>query len=198
MCLDDELRCCGLEAHASLDADDGVAHVGIAADGIRGTNLLNALYGADAVVEVLAVHTHYLTLLERYLQQRVLLGGDVLQVGLLGQALRGVEKLAAADAGAPDAHVVRVLQLGEVGREAVVVQVVHLLLARQLLVARQGDDLHARCHDEEGHVKAYLVVAGTGAAVGYGVGAYLAGIAGDGQSLEDALAADGDGVAVVA
>ena len=122
----------------------------------------------------------------------------MLQVGFLGQPLFGVEQFAAADACPPDAHVVGVFQLGEVGLEAVGVQIVHLLLAREFLVACQGDDFHARRHHEERHVEAYLVVAGTRAAVGDGIGADFLGIAGNGDGLEDAFRAHRDGVAVIA
>ena len=86
VCLDNELRSSSLEAYTALDADDGIAHVGVAADGVAGTNLLNLLDGFDAVVELLAVDTDDLTLFELNLQQLfLLLGSDVLQVGLLRQ-----------------------------------------------------------------------------------------------------------------
>ena len=77
------------------------------------------------------------------------------------------------------------------------VQVVNLLLAAQSHVAGQGDDFHTRCHDKEGHVETHLVVAGSGRTVGDGIGSDFVGIAGDGQCLEDALRADGDGVGAV-
>ena len=188
MSLDDEFRCSGLEAHAALDADDGVAHVGVAADGVGGTNLLNLLDGFNFIVEVLTVDADYLTLLELNLQQGFgFLGGDVLQVSVLGQALRGVEQLAAANAGAPDAYVIRIFQFGEVCIKTVLVEEIHLFLACQLLVTRQGDDFYAGSHHEERHVEANLVVAGACRAVGDGIGANLLGIAGDGNGLEDAL-----------
>ena len=78
------------------------------------------------------------------------------------------------------------------------VQVVHLFLARQLLVACQRDDLHTRSHHKEGHVETDLIVASTCRAVCDGIGADLVGITGDGDGLEDALAAHRNGVAVVA
>ena len=121
----------------------------------------------------------------------------MLQVGLLGQTLCGVEQFTTADAGAPDAHIVAVLQLGEVGSEAVSVEVVHLFLASQLLVAREGDDFHAGSHDQERHVEANLVVAGACAAVSDGFCTNLLGIACDGDSLEDAFRTDADRVTVV-
>ena len=159
--LDDQLRSSGLEAHATLDADDGIADVTVAADGIARANLFNLLDGFHLVAESFAVDCRNLTLVEGDLQQRFwLLGGDVFQVSLFRESLRGVEKLAAADARSPDAYVVGVLQLGKVGRKAVLVQIVHLFLTRQLLIACQCDDLHSRRHHEERHVEANLVVAG--------------------------------------
>ena len=67
MGLDDEFGCCCLETYTTLDAYDGVAYVGIAADGVRGTNLLNLLDSLDLVVKVLTVDTNDLTLLKLYL-----------------------------------------------------------------------------------------------------------------------------------
>ena len=78
------------------------------------------------------------------------------------------------------------------------VQEVHLFLARQLLVARQGDDFYPRSHDEERHVEPDLVVAGTRRPVGNGVSADLFRIASDGDGLENAFRRNGNGVAVVA
>ena len=67
------------------------------------------------------------------------------------------------------------------------VEVVYLLLTRQVAVTCQGDDLHTRSHYEECHVKTYLVVAGTGRTVSDGIGADLVCVACDGDSLEDTL-----------
>ena len=85
----------------------------------------------------------------------------MLEISFLGQPLGGVENLATADAGAPDAHVVRIFQFGKVGKETVFVQVVDLLFTRESLVACEGYDLYAGSHHQEGHVETYLVVAGT-------------------------------------
>ena len=107
MCLDNQFGSCSLETYAPLDADNGIAYVGIAANGVRGTNLLNLLDGLDLVIEVLAVNTDYLTLLELDFQQSFLfLGCHVLQIGLLGQTLCGVEQLATADTGTPNTYVI--------------------------------------------------------------------------------------------
>ena len=199
MSLDDQLRSGSLEAHAALDADDSVAHVAVAAYGVGCAYLLNLLNCSHFVGELFAVDGLYLSVLEGYLERCLgLLGSDVLQISLLGQSLCRIEKLSAADAGSPDAHVVGVFQLGEVGKVAVLVQIVDLFLACELLVARESDDFHSRSHDEEGHVEAYLVVARSRRAVGYGIGTNLVGISCYGDGLEDALRAYADGVAVVA
>ena len=42
-----------------------------------------------------------------------------------------------------------------------VVQIVHLFLTGELLIAGQGDDLHTGGHHQESHVETDLVVAGT-------------------------------------
>ena len=67
------------------------------------------------------------------------------------------------------------------------VQVVYLLLTRQVAVTCQGDNLHTRSHHQECHVKPYLVVASTRRTVSYGVSTYLVGIACYGDSLENTL-----------
>ena len=69
MGLDDQLRSSGLKTYTSLDADDRVAYVRIAADGIAGTNLLDLLDGLDLVIEVLTIDSDNLTFLELDLQQ---------------------------------------------------------------------------------------------------------------------------------
>ena len=43
--LDDQFRCGGFEAHTTLDADDGVAYIGITANSVGGTDLLDLLDG---------------------------------------------------------------------------------------------------------------------------------------------------------
>ena len=104
--LDDQLWCGSLEAHTALDADDGVADVAVAADGIAGADLLNFLNGFHLVVEMLAVDGVYLTLLEGDTQLGFrLLGSDMLQIRTLGQPLCRVKELATADARAPDADI---------------------------------------------------------------------------------------------
>ena len=71
--------------------------------------------------------------------------------------------------------------------EAVGVEIVHLLLAAEVAVAGEGDDLHLRTEHEEGHVETDLVVARSGGAVGDGVSPYLLGISCYGHTLEYAL-----------
>ena len=135
MGLDDEFRRSCLKAYATLDTDNGVAYVGITADGIAGANLLNLLDGLDTVVELFAVDSDDFALVEGNLQQGVFLGGDVLQVSIFRQTLSRVKEFTAADAGTPDAYIVRIFQFGEVGKESVLVQVVYLFLTCQLFVA---------------------------------------------------------------
>ena len=107
MCLDDKFGGSGLEAYATFDADDGVAHIAVASDGVRSTNLFYLLYGGNLVVKLLAIYSHNLALLEGDLQFGLLVGGgNVLEVSLFGQTLCGVENFPTADAGAPDAYVV--------------------------------------------------------------------------------------------
>ena len=65
------------------------------------------------------------------------------------------------------------------------------------MVAGEGDNLYARSHHEECHVKPYLVVACSCRAMGYGIGTNLVSIACYGYGLEDALGRYGDGIAVV-
>ena len=122
----------------------------------------------------------------------------MLQISILRQPLCGVEQLTTTDAGSPDTYVVAVLQFGEIGIESVLIQIVNFFLASQFLVASQRDDFHTRSHHEEGHIETDLVVACTSRTVCDGVSTNLLGITCDGDGLEDALAADGDRVAVVA
>ena len=159
--LDDELRSSCLKTYTALDADDGVAYVAVAANTVGCANLFYLLDGSHLVVKLLAVDGNNLALLERNLQFRLVLTCHVLQISLFGQSLGGVEYLAATDTGAPYTYVVRILQLGEVCKETVLVKVVYLLLAREGLVTCECDNLHTRCHYEECHVETDLVVAGT-------------------------------------
>ena len=57
---------CGLEAHTPLDADDGVAHVEVASDGVRCPYFLYLLYGGYLVVKLLTVYGHDFALLKGY------------------------------------------------------------------------------------------------------------------------------------
>ena len=105
--LDDQLRSSGLKTYTTLDTDDGVTHIGITTDGIRGTDLLDLLDSLHLVIEMLSIHGHDLSLLKLDLQQRLLLRiGDMLQISLLGQTLGRIKQLTTADAGTPDADVV--------------------------------------------------------------------------------------------
>ena len=191
---DNEHRRGGLEAHAALDADDGVAHMDVAAEAVTIDRSLQSLDGGDGGVKGLAVHGDELALLEPELHGLVPGLGDRLQIGRFRESLGGIQQLAAADGGTPEAHVVGILELGEIGREAVVVEVVHLFLAGEGLVAGEGDDLHVGAHHLEGHVETDLVIAGTGGAVGDGIGTDFLRVTGDGDGLENALGGDGDGI----
>ena len=126
-----------------------------------------------------------------------LLGG-VLEVCAFWQALCAVEYFAATDAGAPYSYVVGVFQFCEIGIVSVLVKIVNLFLSAKVVVACKGDDLYIGGHYEKCHVKTNLVVACSRAAVGYCIGAYLVGIARNGQGLKDAFGANRNGVAVVA
>lgn len=64
MSLDNQFWCGSLKAHTALDADNGVADIAVATDGIAGANLLNGLDGLDLIVEVLAVDGINLAVLE--------------------------------------------------------------------------------------------------------------------------------------
>ena len=197
--LDDELRSCSLESYTTLDTDDGVTHVAVATDSVRSTNLLNLLDGCNLIIKLLAVDSYNLTLLEGNLQLSLFfLGSNVLQISLLWETLGWVENLTTADTGSPDTYVIRILQLGEVCIETVLVQVVNLLLTRKRLVTGQCDDLYTRSHNQEGHVETDLVVAGTCTSVSDGISTNLLGVTSDGDSLEDTLRRYRDRVAVVA
>ena len=69
MVLDNELRGSGLKTDATLNADNGITHIGIAADGVGGTYLFNLLNGFNLVSEFLAIDTDNLTFLKLNLQQ---------------------------------------------------------------------------------------------------------------------------------
>ena len=198
MCGDDEHRCGGLEAHAALDADDRVADVHVAADAVARADGLHGTDRLDLVGIGGAVHGCDLTLLESDGQALLALGRDLARVGLFGERLFRAEGLLAADRGAPQPLVDRILHLLEVGREAVPAQVVDLVFAREGHVARRGDDLDLRSENLERQVEAHLVVARTGRAVGHGVGSDPLGVFDDGNGLEDALGAHRDGVGAVA
>ena len=182
---DDEHGSSSLEAYTTLDTHDGITNMAIATDGILCTNLLYSLNSLYLIVVLLAVYRAEFTLLEAQLQEFTSLLCGMLQISTLRQALLRVENLTAADTGTPDTHVVRVLQLCEVGIEAVLVQVVHLFLTTQVLVACQSDDFHTGSHHEECHIETNLVVTGTRTSVCNSAGTNLIGIASNGDSLED-------------
>ena len=64
------------------------------------------------------------------------------------------------------------------------VEVIHLFLAAEGLVAGEGNDLHLGTHHLEGHVEADLVVAGSGRAMGDGIRPYLLCVTGYRDGLE--------------
>lgn len=195
---DDEHRRGGLEAHAALDADDGVADVHVAADAVARADGLDGADGLDAVGVGGAVDRRELALGEAQAKRLLARGRNLARIGLLGERLLRAERLAAADGGAPESLVDGVLHLAEVGLEAVAAQVVDFIFAREGHVARRGDDFDFGSQHLERQVETHLVVACAGRAVGNGVGADLLGVSDDGDGLEDALRADRDGVGAVA
>ena len=97
MCFDNQFRCCGLKADTTLDADNGVTHVSITANGIAGANLFYLLNSLNLVVELFAINGLNLALVKSDFQQAlILLGSDMLQISLFRQALCGVEQFATA------------------------------------------------------------------------------------------------------
>ena len=129
MCTDDEHRSCSFKSHTALDADDGVAHMAVAADAVSGADLLHLLYGLYLVVIFLSVDRAELALVEAELQYLRSFLGDVLQICALRQTLCGVENLATANTCSPDTYVVAVLQFREVSEISVGIEIVHLFLA---------------------------------------------------------------------
>ena len=67
------------------------------------------------------------------------------------------------------------------------VKIVNLILSCECHIACECDNLHAGGTHKESHIETYLVVAGTGGAVGNGIGANLVGIACNGKCLKYAL-----------
>ena len=178
---------CGFEAYPSLDADYGVTHVHITSNSVCRSYPLHFLNCRYAVVIVLAVDRSEHSLLESQAQDFAPAFLHLLEVCALRQTTGGVEDLATADRGAPDANVIGVLEFCKIGFETMRIEVIHLLLAAEIAVAGEGDDFHIGAHYEEGHIKTDLVVAGTGGTVGNGVSANFVGVAGYSHSLEDAL-----------
>ena len=176
-----------LESHASLDSDDGVSHVHVTADSVRGCDFLHCLDGLHAVGVFPSVHPYQRALGE--LQCDFLAAGllNLLQIGLFRKSLPAVEYLAAADRCSPQPDVVGIFQLCKVGREAVCIEIVHLELAAEGHIPGERDDFHLRGHDHECHIEAHLVVSRSGGAVGDGVSPYFLGILGDCHGLENAL-----------
>ena len=198
VCGDDEHRGGGLEAYAALDADDRVADVHVAADAELRADGLHGADGLDLVGVGPAVHGGDFALLEGDFQPLLARCGDLARIGLFGQRLLGMERLLAADRRAPKPLVDRVLHLLEVGFEAVLLEVVDFVFARQGHVARRGDDLDFGGEHLKRQVEAHLIVAGSGRAVGHAVGADRLGVFDDGDGLEDALRADRNRVGAVA
>ena len=188
VCLNDDLRSSGLEAYPSLDTDDRVTHIAVAADGIACTDLLNLLNGFHLVIEMLAIDSLDLTFLESDTQLRLrLFCCDMFQISALRQTLGRIEKFTAADTRAPDTYIVTIFEFREVGKEPVGIEIVDLLLTRQFLVTGERDDLHLRCHDLKGHIETNLIIAGTCRAVGDSVSLDLIGVTRNGDGLEDTL-----------
>ena len=108
MGTDDEGGCGGFKSHTALDADDGVAHVHVAANAVGCADFLYLADGGHGVVVASAVHGFQFAVLKGEAQFLGACFLHLLEVGAFGQALCGVKNFAAADAGAPDAHVVGV------------------------------------------------------------------------------------------
>ena len=151
-----------LESHAPLDSDNGVSHVHVAADSVRGCYFLDCLDGLHAVGVFPAVHPYQRALGK--LQCDFLAAGllDLLQIGLLRKSLPAVEYLAAADRCSPQAYVVGIFQFCKVSREAVSIEIVHLELAAEGHVPCERDDFHLRGHHHECHIEPHLVVSCAG------------------------------------
>ena len=198
MCSDNHHRTCCLEAHAALDANDGIAHVNVTTDAPGSSDSLYSLDCSHLVVEVLAVHAAYLALVKSEGHKFLSFLGRVLEESLLGQTLPGVENLTAADRGAPETYVVRILKFRKISKIAICIEVIHLFLAAEVAVTGEGYDFHIRTHHEEGHIEAYLIVAGTSGTVRNGVCANAVGITGNGYALENPFRRNGNGIATVA
>ena len=184
---DYEHRRSRLEAHTALYAYDCVSHVHIATYSVRRRYAFDGLYGFHSVIVPSAVDSdqHALFEFERYLFASLF--ADLLEICLLRQPLAAVQNLAAADGSAPESDVIGIFQLREVGREAVRIEVIDFVLARQSHIPRQGYDFHIRRHYHKGHIEAHLVVAGACRAVRYRIRAYLLRVACDGHCLEYAF-----------
>ena len=101
-----------------------VTHVDVAAQAVAFHRRLQGLDSGHGGVESLTVHGNDLALLEANLHGLVAGLGHGLKVGRFRKSLGGIQEFAAADGGAPKTHVVGILELGKIGREAVLVQVI--------------------------------------------------------------------------
>ena len=64
MSFDNQFGSSGFKAYAPFDADNRVAYVGIAANGVRGTNFFNLLDCLDFIVKLFAINSNNLAFLK--------------------------------------------------------------------------------------------------------------------------------------
>ena len=159
----------------------------IATNAIARCDSLHRTNSIHLACVLLAIDGCNLTLDEANLERLLALGYHLRRVGVLRQCLLRAQGLLATDAGAPQTLVDRVLQLGEVGYIATLLQVVNLVLASEHHIACWGDNLNLGCHNLECKVETNLVVTRTSRTVCYAICTHLLGILDDSHRLEDTL-----------
>ena len=182
---------------APLDAQDGVAQVGAAADAVRPGPLVERAQQVDGA-HALAVDRHGQALLEAEDQLlRLTLGGRRVgrhRVDGLRRHLPRVVGLLAADRGAEEPDVDRVVDGLRVDVDGAFGEPGALLGARPVEVADGRVDGQLRSQGADGDVEADLVVARARRAMADGRGADIACHAHDRLGLGGALGTDRDGV----
>ena len=81
---DDQRGSCGLETHSAFNADDGIAHVHIAADGIGGANFFHTTYGSYRVVVAAAVDGFQFSVLKCEAELLLAFFGRLFEISRIG------------------------------------------------------------------------------------------------------------------